>query len=861
MNRPRTAWILTLILLAAAAFADDGRLGTDVRPTYQVIELKIDPSTASYSGATRISLKVEKEVPAIRLHSEGIEISKIRLEGAEGVINAKHASEKDILTITPAKPLAPGTYGLRIEFTNQFNTQAVGLYRMESGGLGYAYTQFQAIDARKAFPCFDEPGVKIPYQLRVTAREADAVVSNTPVRYESKSAGWKTLEFQTTKPLPTYLLAVAVGPMDSIEIPDLSIPGRVYTPRGQAALATYTAKMVAPILKAQEEYFATPYPYEKLDFIAIPEYWAGAMEHPGAVTYRDSVLLLDPSRVSAGQRRNAARIISHELAHMWFGNLVTMAWWDDLWLNESFADWFGDKIVVQLHPEMKHDLAELRDLNGVMSSDALVTAEPIRKPVATGADLLGNVGLAYDKGKAVIGMFERWIGPVAFRAGVNRYLRENAWGNARADAFWSALSEEAGADVAGAMSTFLDQPGIPLVEITHDGNAITLRQMRFASYGSKVSAQTWRIPVGLRVTSGGSIVDRTVLLTGSETTIEIEGVAAIDRIVPDADGSGYYRWSLGDEALLALASAPAGTLTERERVKLIGNLGALLEGGIVGGDTYLEILAVLAKDEEPFVVSAVVSEIGAVREAFVTDDLVDDYARYVKATLSPALDRFGLEPRPGEDATVADFRPRLIAWMGDVAGDEAVVAWAKARAAAYMNDPASLDPAIARVCLEILAKNGDRALFDRMKKEFLEAKSPAVRANYLGALGGFDDPEIRDAALAFALEGTIRPNELFAIPGGIGDSSAGAEIVFTWMTTNYDAIAAKLPPLFLPYLTAVGGGCEIDRLTRTKEFFSRPGRSVDGTETRLKRVEASVLACVDLRQREGEKVRAFLEGM
>lgn len=859
MNRTHTAFTLVLILLAVASYAGDNRLGTDVRPTYQVIELKIDPSTTSYSGATRISLRIERDVPAIRLHSEGIEIARVRLEGAEGVIKAKHATEKDVLAITPAKPLAPGSYGLRIEFTNEFNTQAVGLYRMESGGIGYAYTQFQAIDARKAFPCFDEPGFKIPYQFRVTARESDAVVSNTPLRYESKAAGWKTLEFQTTKPLPTYLLAVAVGPMDSIEIPGLPVPGRVYTPRGQAGLATYAARMVAPILKAQEAYFATPYPYEKLDFIAIPEYWAGAMEHPGAITYKDSVLLLDPDRVSAGQRRNAARIISHELAHMWFGNLVTMEWWDDLWLNESFADWFGDKIVVQLHPEMKHDLSELRDLNGVMSSDALVTAEPIRKPVATGADLLGNVGLAYDKGKAVIGMFERWIGPAAFRAGVNRYLRENAWRNARAEAFWKALSEEAGADVAGAMATFLDQPGIPLVGITRDGNAITLRQRRFASYGSKVNDETWRIPVGLRIASGGSVIDRTVLLTGSETTIEIDGAASIDRIVPDADGAGYYRWSLGDEALLALARG--GTLTDRERVKFIGNLGALLEGGIVGGDTYLEILAVLARDEEPLVVSAVVSEIGAVREAFVTDDLEDDFARWVRATLAPALDRFGLDARPEEDETVSGFRPRLVGWMGDVAGDETVVAWAKARAAQYMADPSSLDPAIAGACLGILAKDGDRGLFDRMRKEFLEAKSPAVRANYLAALGAFDDPEIRDAALAFALEGPIRPNELFAIPGGVADSSAGAEIIFTWMTSNYDAIAAKLPPLFLPYLTGIGGGCEIDRLTRTKEFFEQPGRSVEGTETQLKRVEAAVLACVDLRQREGEKVRALLEGM
>jgi alanyl aminopeptidase len=858
MKLSRIVITLALILTASSIPAADMRLGNEVRPTYQVIELKVDPSTSGYTGSTRISLKVENEVPLVRLHADGIEISRVRLEGPGGTIRTKHNLTSDELTITPSTALAPGNYGLRIEFSNEFNTQAVGLYRMEANGTGYAYTQFEAIDARKAFPCFDEPSFKIPFQMRITARESDQVVTNTPVRFQTRSEGWKTLEFHTTKPLPTYLLALAVGPMDSIEIPNLSVPGRVYTPAGQAGLATYTAKMVDPILRAQEAYFATPYPYEKLDFIAIPEYWPGAMEHPGAITYKDDILLLDPARVSAGQRRNAARVISHELAHQWFGNLVTMDWWDDLWLNEAFADWFGDKIVVQLFPEMKHDLNERRDVNNVMTGDSRVTSVPIRKPIASGADLLGDVGLAYNKGKAVIGMFERWIGQDAFRKGVNEYLRANAWGNARAQQFWNALSDAAGEDVAGAMETFLVQPGVPLVTASVEGNVVKLAQTRFANYGAKLEAQSWQIPVALRVGSEDTTAVRTVLLDKPVIEVSFDDGESVGWIIPDADGAGYYRWAVGDEQLVTIAENAVDLLNDRERVAFLGNLGALLDGGLIGGDTYMEVLGLFATDPEPLVVSAVISELGGVEEAFVTDDLRDEFAEYVERMLAPALDRFGLEASPDEDETVTGFRPRLIAWMGDVAQNESVIAWAATRANGYMSDHSSLDPAIAGVCLGILAKDGDQELYEAMQKGFMDARNPAVRANYLAALGRFEDPKIRQQALAFTLEGPLRPNELFTIPMGIADTSVGANLMFDWVTTNYAEIASKMPPLFRPYLTGIGGGCDIDRLTRAKEFFARPEHNVEGTDQQMKRVEAGVLDCVDLRQREGEKVRGYL---
>ena len=861
MNRMHLLGFFVLLLFSAGTATGDVRLGNEVTPFYQSINLKIDPSGDGYGGSTRISIEVREEVDSFSLHADGIEISNVRL-GLDGTaIPVSYSIENEILTIVSAQTLTPGKYSLVIDFSNEFNTQAVGLYRMESDGVGYAYTQFEATDARKAFPCFDEPAFKIPFQLNITAREEDEVVSNTPVRSESRWDGWKTVEFAVTRPLPTYLLAIAVGPMDSIEIPNLQVPGRVYTVKGMSGLATYAAGMLAPILEAQQAYFAMAYPYKKLDLIAIPEYWPGAMEHPGAITFKDSIILFDSANTSAGQRRQAAQVISHELAHQWFGNLVTMEWWDDLWLNESFGDWMGDKITTELYPETKHELLELRGINDVMTSDSRVTSEPIRMPGSTSSEMFQSVGLVYNKGKAVIGMFERWMGKETFRIGVNAYLRENAWGNAQAKDFWKALTDAAGADVASSMETFLEQPGVPLVEVNIEEAGVRIRQQRFSNYGTDLDEQNWRIPIGLRIGGEGKVIKKTVLLTESEMLVEIEGLETIDWVMPDADGAGYYRWSIGDELIAAIAPGADKILNERERVSFLGNLGALLNAGAIRGDSYMQALSAFATDPEPYVVSAVISELDGVRDTFVTENLTDEFANYLQKTLSPAIEHFGINARPGEDEAVAGSRPRLLYWLGVIAEDETVVSWASEAVTRYMNDPSSIDPALAGVAVKIKAKNGNEPLFDQFVAAFETADSPVARGIYLGALGGFEDPVIRKKALVYTLEGPLRPNEVFKIPNEIRTTSIGVDLVFDWLLTHYDVISTRIPPIWLPFMPLVGNGCDQHRMERAKVFFANPEVKVDGTDKQMAKVEASVMDCVGLRAREGGKVKSYLQGL
>jgi len=857
--KQRHIFLVSILLLATVnAWSQNLQLSRDVTPFQQSVALRIDPSSEDYSGSTRISIEVHKEVDEISLHADGIEISSVGL-GLNGVpIPVTYSIGEDMLTLVSTQTLVPGKYSLVIDFSNQFNRQSVGLYRMETDGTGYAFTQFEATDARKAFPCFDEPVFKIPFQMTITAREGDEVVTNTPLVSESRQDGWKSLEFAVTHPLPTYLLAIAVGPMDSINIPGLPVPGRVYTVKGMSALAAYSSSMAAPILEALQSYFGMAYPYEKLDFIAIPEYWPGAMEHPGAITFKDNIILFDKSNVSAEQRRVAAGVIAHELSHQWFGNLVTMEWWDDLWLNESFGDWMGDKITTELYPETKHELIELRSINGIMAADSKITSEPIRKPGSTPSEMFQSVELAYNKGKSVIGMFERWMGESAFRNGVNAYLLENAWGNAQAKDFWKALADATGADVASAMATFLEQPGVPLVEAEITENGIRLTQQRFSNYGTELDAQSWRIPVGLRIGSEGNVFEKTVLLTDSMTLVETEGLGAIDWVMPNADGAGYYRWNIGDKAISAIAPGADKILTERERVAFLGNLGALLDAGAVGGDTYMKALGAFANDPEPFVVSAVISELDNVRDTFITEDLTEEFASYLQQTLSPAIEHFGINKKPGEDEAVTGFRPRLLYWLGAIGEEEQVVSWASDTVARFTEDPSSIDPALAEVAVLIKAKKGDESLFDQYVAAFEAADNPSARGIYLGALGGFYDPAIRERALAYVLKGPLRPNEIFDIPNELRNTESGSDLFSDWMLKNYDTVTNRMPPIWLPFMPLVGSGCDLERMQKAKDFFANPEVKVDGTDKQMAKVEAGVLDCVALRKREGEKVRAYL---
>jgi alanyl aminopeptidase len=583
------------------------------------------------------------------------------------------------------------------------------------------------------------------------------------------------------------------------------------------------------------------------------------MEHPGAITFAEGILLVDSQAATVGQKRVLARVMAHELAHQWFGNLVTMEWWDDLWLNEAFADWMGDKIAERVYPQFKLSLAELESVQGTMSGDAAPSTLAIRRPVESTANLLENVGVIYNKGKSVLSMFELWIGAEAFRAGVIDYIEANAWGNATAGDLWAALSKASGRDVASALATFIEQPGLPLVTIEPVGPAeIRVQQRRFLNAGVTAPDQTWTIPITLKYADGKGVRTQSILLDSPARTISLPASGEIAWVLPNARSTGYYRWSAPPEWMLAMANAGPAALDARERVSYVGNATALLHAGKLSGADYLAVLGRFASDPEPQVVSMVIEGLDEVKTAFVPPELEEPFAAYVRRTLRPALERFGASRVAGEEEVIAAFRPQLLNWLGYHGRDERIVAYAESLAAAYLADPASIDPSLAGVALNLSAMHGDRARFDEYRRRFETARVPADRFRFLAALGGFRDPALRDEALAYALSGPLRTNELFVIPQNVGASAQGEEVAFDWMMTNFDAIASRLPPEFVGFLPFSASGCSAERLATAKAFFAQENHQGPGTETTLAKVSDRVNDCVRLRAREGAAVAQYL---
>ena len=863
----RTLFALCFALAATAGVARaadaPGYLGRDVVPTLEVIHLQVDPDSTRYHGWVRVSLDVARPTSEVRFYADGQVFERLALSQQGRTITSRVRHRKDdvrgLMTLELDKPLAKGVATLEITFANDFDMQSVGLYKVTRENLSYLMTQFEADDARNAFPCWDEPAFKIPWQLTLEVPDKQEALSNVPITKTTVNGRWKVIEFERTPPLPSYLLAIAVGPLEFVDVPGMKVPTRIVTAHGQARLAQVAVKAVPPVVGALERWFGMPYPFKKLDLVAAPDFWYGAMENAGAIVFAENALLLDSQTSTPAQRARITRIIAHELAHMWFGDYVTMEWWDDLWLNESFADWMADKITDQVVPQMQVPLAQIANVQEIMEVDARPSTEPIRHAATTGDDAMHTVGVSYYKGKGVLGMFERWIGEDAFRKGVNQYLKAHAWKNATHDDLWASFGASSGKDVAGAMAGFIEQNGLPLVTVEPlpDGR-LHIGQSRFLNHGVDAEARRWRIPVAMRWSDGRTVRTQTLLLTSADTTVKLEGGGRAAWIMPNADGRGYYRWQVPQDMLLSLAQH-ADAMTPGERIAYLGNLNALLDAGSLHGDTFLQVLADMADDPEPLVVSTVLTGMGRAKAAFVPDAVREPFAAYVRGALRPVAARYGLEPRKGEKESVSLLRPRLFSWLGDEGRDRDALALADRMAEQYLKDPATVDAGLASPALDLHAIHGDRALYDRYRAAFEATKSPAERRNYLDALGSFEDAAIKEDALRYATEGPLRASETFTIAAGIGSQSdAGADRALRWVTDNYDHIKSRVPPEFLTRLVGFGGGCDSTRLERARTFFAEPTHQVPGLERSMARTTDQVKDCAGLRGREGAAVEAYL---
>ena len=656
----------------------------------------------------------------------------------------------------------------------------------------------------------------------------------------------------------SYLIAVAVGEFETVDIPGMSIPGRVVTTLGKSGLTGLAVESTPKLLAALEAYFDTKYPYQKLDLIATPEFWYGAMENPGAIVYVDRAILIDPENIDPKWYRQIVGTNSHELAHQWFGDVVTMEWWVDLWLNESFASWMGDKIVAQVYPELDTEKARMSAIFTAMEGDSLTSSRPIRAPRASTDNFLNDIRPAYSKGRIVINMFEKAIGEDEFRAGIIEYMKRHQWGNATAVDFAEAIGSQADFDVPKAFEGFMHQPGMPLVEVEQQSDGkLLVSQRRFVNAGDELPALQWTIPLAIKYGIGGETFTQSIVLDERSQVVELEHSGDVQWIYPNAGQSGYYRWKLAPDLLDALVTNAQQLLDPFERMGLVSNLTAMLNANEMRADEYLAALAAFSTERDPYVLDNIMRQLLVVRDALVSNDHKNSFAAWTGKLLGPAVASYGTDPVDGESNAVTSVRPILLEWMIRDARDAEISSEFARRGNAFLGGNTGLHSSLVPAALLAAAINGDMQTYALFQDRFENAATPVERVQMGVGLSDFEAEEILVDLQTYSVSEAVRPKEMMDIRTALINRPEPRDLVLSFALSNYATFEERLPGNGLAVLPAVAKSCSLASAERATEFFSNPDHQVSGTLRILDTTNASTISCARLRDRELENADRY----
>ena len=851
-----------------------------VDPVNYRVELTLDPEKNTFSGLIVIRMDIKQPTDTLWLNQEKIAIQTATVRaGGQQLTATTIPGGEDFVGLHFDGQLPTGSAEATIRYTGvvvEKNGNAV--FRQQENGNWYIFSQFESTDARGAFPCFDEPSYKTPWQLTLHIPQRDSAVSNTPVAAETPGAGGvKTLVFKETKPLPSYLVAFAVGPFEYVDagtVGKAKVPIRIVVPKGKSDQAKYAAEVTAPILNRLEEYFGITFPYEKSDQVAVPDFAGAAMENPGMVTYRQNVILSDPRTDTLVRQRRYAEDAAHELAHQWFGDLVTTAWWDDIWLNEAFATWMERKIIAEWKPEWNTRAEEVRATLLVEREDAILTARRIRQPILTKGDINNAFdGITYQKGAAVIGMFENWMGPEEFRKGVQSYLKRYAFRATTAADFLDSLSSSSKRNVTTAFSTFLNQAGTPLISVALNCKgskpALTVSQKRFVPIGSKdARPQTWNIPLCVRYGSGSGAGmtgrKQCALLTQPTQTVTLEAGEGCPAWVQANDGAnGYYHVAYAPEMLAALTAGDVVTrLPASERTDLIGNAQALATAGLIPASDSLAVVEAFHNDPAREVLELALDTAVSLRPS-VPVNLMANYQRFLLKSFAAKARQLSWTPKPGENEDTRLERPVVVRAIATWGGDPDLAAEARALTDRWFVDHSAIPSELRNAVLASAAFNGNNMLFDRFQAAFKESKDRQTRAGIIQAMYWFRDPAAIEAGLTALMNGDIpfiEGSGPLVSPQG---SATEAKQTLDFMKANFERIAEEMPTggleEFGSVLPLVGRSfCDLASRDELKAFFAPQVSRFDGAPRALDQTIESIDLCIAQRAAQRESVAAFL---
>jgi alanyl aminopeptidase len=864
----------------ASADPPTGQLPKGVSPLRYRLDLDIDPTEERFAGTVEIDVSLSASTDLLWLHGQGLLVDEASVRQGDEDISATFEQKTDsgVAAFTPARQLAPGEATLRIVYTAPFDTKLKGLYRVLDSGDAYAFTQFESHFARLCFPSFDEPRFKTPFAIKVTTKAGDEVITTSAETSRTElEDGRVTREFGTTVPLPTYLIAFAVGPLEIVEkeggLPPNAarsepIPFRGVAAKGRGARLKYALDNTAPLLNMLEEYFGIAYPFGKLDIIAVPDFSSGAMENVGAITFRETLLLIDDKTAPIGQKQAFASVMAHELAHMWFGDIVTMPWWDDIWLNEAFATWMASKVVHEVRPEWNFDVAFTERVLGAMGYDALTSARQIRNPVDSDHDIRNAFdSITYSKGGGVLAMFERWLGKDTFRDGLRLYMKKHRFGSATWEDLVGALGEASGRDVKTPFSTFLFQPGVPLLDTKLDCSGaptLSFAQSRYLPLGSPGDSKaTWNAPVCVRYPDGPpgkgqTIKEQCTLLSSSGADkLALDTKTCPAWVLPNAAAAGYLRFSLPDEMW---AKVDLKKLSDAERVIYADALGAAFAAGRVDAGAYLTALPALAADSNRAVARQGINRLRSVVDRLVADPTIPKAKDWARKSLASQLKRLGTTPRKKDDADTRKLRSDLLRALA-LDFDDTKTLTTLARLGDKALAGKAVDPDLRPIALAAAVRKGGSKPFDKALALLKDSDDALLRGLLLSALASSHDDKLAASARELTLDPMLRGNEVLTPLWTQAGNPHTRDAAWKFFVGRWGELLKVIPSTRqtrLPWFAA--SFCERSRAQEAKEFFDGRLDDITGAPRNLAGALEAIELCATRTAHHRTAAEAFFAG-
>jgi aminopeptidase N len=855
--------LLALTLLAAVP-ASAQRLPGGVTPEHYDLAFVVDLVHERFDGTETIRVNVAAPTTGIVLNAVDIDFREVTI-GAGGTAQKATVtsdSAAQTATFTVPRPIPAGTHDIHVRYGGSLNSQLRGFYISKTKLRKYAVTQFESTDARRAFPSFDEPSFKATFSLTVTVDRGDIAISNGKVLSDTPGPAitQHTMVFAPTPKMSSYLVAIAVGDFRCLDGAADGVPIRICATPDKRELGKIALDSAQQILKFYDTYYSVKYPFGKLDVVAVPDFAAGAMENTAAIFYRETDLLADAKSASVDTRKKIASVLAHEMAHQWFGDLVTMQWWDDIWLNEGFATWMANKPVDAAHEDWNVSVDEAEENQQALALDSLNATRPIHVDVRTPSQIDEAFdAITYQKGAAVLRMVESYVGADTFRKGVNAYLEAHAYGNATSEDFWKALSAASGKPVERILPTFVNQPGVPLLDVSLacNGNAtaVTLRQERFFVDPSHHEPGRWQIPVCMKA-AGQSTATCDVLNDASQTFTSAGTCAPW--VFANAGARGYYRTAYSSELLRALAPHVASDLTPPERLSLIDDEWALVRAGRHGVADYLTLAAGYGREHTSGVLDAVVRGLGFVHDYLTSGETRPRFEAFARTLLQPLYDEVGFTVPASDSDDRKALRATVVRAIGDIGNAPELASRARAAADRALAGTAPLDGTIASSVLHVAARHGDARLFDALVAAAERTSDPDEHYRYLYALTDFRDPALISRGLELAVSPQLRSQDaaiylaqFFANPDA--RSQALAFVIDRWTTVE-------------PKVTVFGGDttlihsmssfCEPEARDRIKAFFA--AHPLPAATRTLEQTMEQINTCIALREKQAPEVAAWL---